>query len=115
MIQDHTYRDCARSPGSYPSLSVTVLIGITSGVTFDPAPVGRVRIQRRHGAHIMLELACNVRRKSAAGQGQVRVASGRGGCRPACPRGRPYDGIMHSGAIDVDSYLAQVPGGGARS
>lgn len=28
---------------------------------------------------------------------------------PACPRGRPYDGIMQSGAIDVDSYLTQVP------
>ena len=34
---------------------------------------------------------------------------------PACPRGRPYDGIMHSDAIDVDSYLTQVPGDGARS
>jgi len=30
---------------------------------------------------------------------------------PACPRGRPYDGIMQSDAIDVDSYLTQVPEG----
>jgi hypothetical protein len=30
---------------------------------------------------------------------------------PACRRGRPYDGIMHSDAVDVDSYLTQVPGG----
>jgi len=30
---------------------------------------------------------------------------------PACPCGRPYDGIMQSDAIDVDSYLTQVPEG----
>ena len=29
----------------------------------------------------------------------------------ACPRGRPYDGIVRSDAIDVDSYLTQVPEG----
>ena len=30
---------------------------------------------------------------------------------PACSRGRPYDGIVQSDAIDVDSYLTQVPEG----
>jgi uncharacterized protein YdhG (YjbR/CyaY superfamily) len=29
----------------------------------------------------------------------------------ACPRGRPYDGVVRSDADDVDSYLAGVPEG----
>lgn len=51
------------------------------------------------------------RQKSAASQGAVEDGFGTSWLLPACPRGRPYDGIMQSGAIDVDSYLTQVPEG----
>ena len=51
------------------------------------------------------------RQKSAASQSAVEDGSGTSWLLPACPRGRPYDGIMHSDAIDVDSYLTQVPEG----
>jgi hypothetical protein len=42
-----TYRRVgARSPGPCPSLSVTLVIGITSRPTFDPAPLDRLELTR---------------------------------------------------------------------
>jgi len=53
----------ARSPGPCPSLSVTLVIGITSRPTFDPAPSD------------MLELTRDMRHESELGQGQMSAAA----------------------------------------
>jgi hypothetical protein len=50
MIISHPYRLGERSPGPCASLSVTLVIGIISRPTFDPAPVGHAGAGARYAA-----------------------------------------------------------------
>src|SRR5690348_7946205 len=80
------------------------------GTVLSAARAGRFRgnAAERPGRRRSRLVPC--RRSEECGQsGSVEGGFGTSWLLAAYLRGRPYDGIMHSDAIDVDSYLTQVP------
>jgi hypothetical protein len=104
----------ARSPGQYPSLSVTPSMGITSRPTSDSAPLGQVcwmpmglvevlvEAASSDGGHIMLELARDMRQKrtftpSAAMYEYTASQDGSGavaGSQPGLPFDQRREGVL---------------------
>jgi uncharacterized protein YdhG (YjbR/CyaY superfamily) len=54
---------------------------------------------------------CGIRVRSEYPLRSVEDSFGTSWLLSACPRAGPYDGIVRSDAVDVDSYLMQVPEG----